>query len=117
MLVLVAQSCPSLSDPMDWNLPRLLWLWNSLGKNTGVSGHSILQEREGIEPDPGLEPMSSALQAYSLLPESQGHAQILLFSENHTTWPIPELTQSSPSNFPLLGAMEALFFNILPIGF
>ena len=45
----------------------------------------FLQEKEGIKPDPGIEPTSSALQEYSLLPESQEHAQILLFSENHTT--------------------------------
>ena len=41
--VLVAQSCPTLCDPMDCKAPRLLYLWNSSGKYTGVSSHSLLQ--------------------------------------------------------------------------
>ena len=41
--VLVAQSCPALCDPMDCKAPRLLCLWNSSGKYTGVSSHSLLQ--------------------------------------------------------------------------
>ena len=48
--VLVAQSCPTLSDPLD---TRLLCPWNSLGKNTGVGCHSFLQ---GIFPTQGLNP-------------------------------------------------------------
>ena len=36
---LVAQSCPTLSDPMDCSL----CLWNSPGKNTGVGSHYLLQ--------------------------------------------------------------------------
>ena len=39
--VLVAQSCPTLCDLME---PiRLSCLWDSPGKNTGVSCHSLLQ--------------------------------------------------------------------------
>ena len=34
--VLVTQSCPTLCDPM-------VCPWNSLGKNTGVGCHSLLQ--------------------------------------------------------------------------
>ena len=37
---LVAQSCLMLGDPTEC---RLLCLWNSLGKNTGVGCHSLLQ--------------------------------------------------------------------------
>ena len=48
--VLVAQSCPTLCDPVDSSLPtdrgdRLLCPWDSLGKNTGVGCHSLLQNR------------------------------------------------------------------------
>ena len=41
--VLVAQSCPTLCNPMDCSLPRLLCLWNSPGKNIGGGSHSLLQ--------------------------------------------------------------------------
>ena len=42
----VAQSCPTLCDPMDCP-------WNSLGQNTGVGSLSLLQ---GIFPTQGLSP-------------------------------------------------------------
>ena len=42
--VLVTQSCLTLCDPMDPT--RLLCLWNSPGKNTGVGFHSLLQNLE-----------------------------------------------------------------------
>ena len=39
------QSCLTLGDPMDCSLPaRLLCLWNSPGKNSGV-GHRYLLQR------------------------------------------------------------------------
>ena len=56
------QSCLTLCDPMDYSLP-------------GSSVHEILQSRlwsglpcspPGDLPDPGIEPVSPALQAYSL---------------------------------------------------
>ena len=41
---LVAQLCPTLCDPIDCMQPaRLLCPWDSSGKNTGVSCHSLLQ--------------------------------------------------------------------------
>ena len=43
MKVLVTQSLPTLCDPMDYKLARLLCPWNSPGKNTGVGSHSFLQ--------------------------------------------------------------------------
>ena len=39
--LLVAQSCLTLFDPMDYSL--LLCPWDSPGKNTGVGSHSRLQ--------------------------------------------------------------------------
>ena len=47
MKVKVAQSCPTLCDPMDCSS------WNSPGQNTGVSSLSLLQ---GILPTQGLNP-------------------------------------------------------------
>ena len=46
----VAQSCPTLRDPMD---TRLLRPWDFLGKSTGVGCHFLLQ---GIFPTQGLNP-------------------------------------------------------------
>ena len=39
----VAQSCPTLCDPMDCSLPGLLRPWDSPGKCTGVGCHFLLQ--------------------------------------------------------------------------
>ena len=65
--------CHSLSRVRLFSTPeepaRLLYPWNSPGKNTGVDCHSLLQ---GDLPNPGIEPGSSALQADSLLSEPPG---------------------------------------------
>ena len=50
--VLVAQSCPTLCDPMDCSLPGSC-PWDSSGKNTGVGSHSLFQ---GIFPTQGSNP-------------------------------------------------------------
>ena len=39
----VAQLCPTLSDPMDWQPTRLLCPWDFPGKSAGVGCHCILQ--------------------------------------------------------------------------
>ena len=49
----VAQSCPTLCDPVDCKPTRLLRPWDSPGKNTGVGCHFLLQ---GIFPTQGLNP-------------------------------------------------------------
>ena len=38
----VAQSCPTLSDPMDCSLLRLLHPWDFPGKSTGMGCHCLL---------------------------------------------------------------------------
>ena len=48
----VAQSCLTLCNPKDCNSPGSC-LWNSLGKNTGVDSHVLLQ---GIIPIQGSNP-------------------------------------------------------------
>ena len=51
---LVAQSCPTLCDPMNCMYPaRFFCPWNSPGKNAGVVCHSLLQ---GIFLTQGLNP-------------------------------------------------------------
>ena len=49
----VAQSCPTLCDPMDCSITRFLCPWDFPGKNTGVGCHFLLQE---IFPTQGLNP-------------------------------------------------------------
>ena len=66
---LVAQSCPTLCDPMDYNLPGSSSHGNSPGENTGVGCHAFLQ---GNLSNPGIEPWSSALQEDSLQTEPPG---------------------------------------------
>ena len=43
VLCLVAHSCPTLCDPMDYSLPGSSVHRDSPGKNTGVGYHSLLQ--------------------------------------------------------------------------
>ena len=53
------QSCLTLCDPLDCSPlgSSVLgaWQWDSVGKNTGMGCHSLLQ---GDLPDPGIEPAS-----------------------------------------------------------
>ena len=50
---LVAQSCLTFCDPMDYRLPGYSIHGDSPGKNTGVSCHALLQ---GIFPTQGSNP-------------------------------------------------------------
>ena len=63
--VKVAQSCPTLCDPMEYTWGP----WSSPGQNTGVGTFSHLQ---GNLPIPGIKPRSPALLMDSLLAEPQG---------------------------------------------
>ena len=53
LLCLVAQSCPTLCDPIDFSSPGSSVHGDSPGKNTGVGCHLLLQ---GIFPTQGLNP-------------------------------------------------------------
>ena len=53
--MLVAQSCPTLCDPVDCSPPGSFVSGNSPGKHTGVGCHTLLQ---GNLPHPGNEPKS-----------------------------------------------------------
>ena len=58
---------------------RLLCLWDSPGKNTGVGSYSLLQ---GIFPTPGIKPRSPALQVDFLLSEPPGKLFSILYMLN-----------------------------------
>ena len=53
IMCLATQSCPTLCNPTDCNLPASSVRWDSQGKNTGVGCHALLQ---GIFPTQGLNP-------------------------------------------------------------
>ena len=55
VLCLVAQSCPTLCDPMDCSLSGFSVHGGSPGRNAGVDCHSLLQ---GIFPTQGSNPIS-----------------------------------------------------------
>ena len=63
------QSCLTLCDAMDSNLPGFSVHKDSPGRNTGVGCHALLQR---IYPNPGIEPRTPALQADSLPSEPPG---------------------------------------------
>ena len=44
------QSCPTLVQFYGLQLSRLLCPWDSLGKNTGVACHALLQGIKGLNP-------------------------------------------------------------------
>ena len=120
--VLVAQSCVTLCNPMDYSPP-------------GSSVHGLLQVRilervavpsPGDLPNPETEPRSPALQADSLPPEPGGshcpllgpcnsnllvfllllqHAMLLPASKiRHRVFPLPGNCFHSPSNTPLMSS-------------
>ena len=66
----VAQSCPTLCDPMDYTYSP----WNSPGQNTGVGNLS----NPGDLPNPGIKPRSPTLRADSLPAEPQGKPVLLV---------------------------------------
>ena len=64
----VAQSCPTLCDPMDRSLPGTSVHGDSPGKDTGLIAIRSLRDL----PHPGIEPRSPALQVESLPTELPG---------------------------------------------
>ena len=66
--VFVTESCPTLCDPMDCSLPGSSVL--GFPRQGYWSGLPFLSP--GDLPDPGIKPVSPALQADSLLPEPPG---------------------------------------------
>ena len=69
LFFLVAQSCPTLSNPMDYSPPVSYVHGDSPGKNTEVGDHAFLQ---GILPKSVIEPKSPKLRVASLMTEPSG---------------------------------------------
>ena len=90
VLCLIAQSCPTLCDPMDCTPPGSSVHGDSPGKHTGVDDHALLQ---GIFPTQGLNPG---------LP----HCRQILYCLSHQGSPTgsvksghwPELSQTRPKD-------------------
>ena len=66
MLVLVAWSCPTLCDPMDYSSPG----FSSMEFSREEYWSGLPFDSPGDLPDPGIEPRSPELQADSLPTES-----------------------------------------------
>ena len=67
--------CLTLCDPMDYSLPGLC-PWNSLGKNTGVGCHALLQ---GIFLTESTSLTSPALTGVFLINSATWEAVIIYF--------------------------------------
>ena len=76
VLCWVAQSCPTLHDPMDCSPPGSSDNGDSPGKNTGVGCHAL---PPGERPNPGIKPGSPALQVDFLPAEILGKPRFMLF--------------------------------------
>ena len=72
MGMLVAQSSPTLCDPMDSSPPGCLVHGDSPGKITGVGCHVLSWDL----PNPGIKPKSPTLQADSLQFELPGKPMV-----------------------------------------
>ena len=72
MLCLVAQSCLTLCDPMDYNLPGSSVHGDFPGKNAGVGCQAL------DLPNPGIKPRCPTLQMDSLLAELPGKPMLCL---------------------------------------
>ena len=83
--VKVAQSCPTLCDPMDCSP------WNSPGQNTGVGSHSLLQ---GIFPTQGGTQVSCTASSFCT---NWATREALLHDSNTPTWATQ--SQSQDTNF------------------
>ena len=65
------QLCLTLCNPIECSPPGSFVHGDSLGKNTEVGCHALLQRNL---PNPGMKPKSPALQMVSLLSEPPGEA-------------------------------------------
>ena len=87
LCVLVVQSCLTLQlhglEPV-----RLLWPWDSPGKDTGVGCHFLFLPSLGDLPSAGNKPKSPALQADSLLSEPPGEPQMELVKNSSAQDPL-----------------------------
>ena len=85
---LVAQSCPTLCDPMDCSLPDSSVHGDSPGKNTGVGCHALLQ---GIFPVQGWNPGLPHCRQIPSLTEPPGKPNQGFGSGRAETYPLDHL--------------------------
>ena len=91
-LFLVAQSCPTLCDPMDCSPPGFC-IYGTLQARI----LELLFSSPGDFPDPGIEPESPAVTVFSLLIISQQHP-CFYFSVSLTNYVVPILRESNIVN-------------------
>ena len=86
MCMCVSRSIMSDSlQPHGLESSRLLCPWDSPGKNTGVSSHSLFP---GYPPNPGIRPGSPELQADSLPSEPPGKPYTLTYIYTNKKYPV-----------------------------
>ena len=104
----------TLCNPKDYNLSRLLCLWNFLGKNIGVGW---LFPTPGHLPEPGIKHTSPALQTIScitrefFITESPGKFSWCLQSRNYAYL---HLTSFQNLDWPLDAFCFLAFYSIWP---
>ena len=99
VLCLVAQSCPTLCDPMDCSLPGSSVHGDSPGKNTGVGCHALLQ---------GIFPPRDWTQASSITGRFFTNWAIREAQEHCSGWLIPSPGDlSKPGIEPGIPSLQA----------
>ena len=91
-------SCPTLCDPMDCSPARLLCLWDSPGKNSGVGCCTLFQ---GIFPTQGLNP-------YFLTTSAPWEAYITLSKDVLCLHKIPRSKTSVSYDSPIFNILRNL---------
>ena len=109
-LCLVAQSCPTLFNPMDYNLPGSSCPW---GFSRQEQWCGLPCSPPGDLPNPGIEPRSSTLQVDSLPAEPQGKPQKLSRSVVTDSNECP--TQKNEG--PALKKLGAMFSHLIWVKF
>ena len=117
----VAQSCPTLCDPMDCNIPASS-LWGFLGKSSRVGCHFLLQ---GIFPTQGSNPSLRHCRQMLYCPSHQGSPNIMVAAAAATS--AAKLPQScptlcdpidgSPPGSPIPGILQARTLEWVAISF
>ena len=115
VLCLVAQSCPTLCDPMDCSPPGFSVHGDSPGKNTGVGCHALLQ---GISPTQGSNPglphcrrILYHLNHQGTLDRNEGD---IFLTRNIPAAHTPACTHSRSDSLLLLGMGDVT--QVLPLG-
>ena len=77
---LVAQSCLTRCNPMDYSLPKLLCPWNFPDKHTGVGGYFLLQYICLLPLKPPSHPPPHLIPSLWVVTENQAELPVLYAS-------------------------------------